>query len=272
MSDTLNIAAIALDIAWGEPSRNIEAVDRWLHSVPAGTDLVVLPELFTTGFIQDETLLGELSEASDGTTMQAVRQWARQYGWAMAGSFSAKEDGKVYNRAFFVTPEGDTTFYDKRHLFAPSAEAQIYTAGQELIPVVEFRGWKIAMMICYDLRFPVWARNRGHRYDCMLVPANWPTARGYAWTHLIIARAIENQAVYVGCDRGGHDDYGEYDGLAMIVDANGMPMGHVVEGTPIICATASLSAIARARRKLPTIMSADDFRLACEAPPVEDLD
>lgn len=260
MADTIKVAAIALDIVWANPPKNIKAVEKHLQKIPADTDLVVLPELFTTGFIQDVDLLHSLSEKAEGPTLTKLKEWAAQGNYAIAGSYSAQEDGKVFNRGFFITPEGETTFYDKRHLFKPSAENELYAAGRKWLQVVNFRGWKIALMICYDLRFPVWARNAGHAYDMMLVPANWPTARGYAWSHLLIARAIENQAVYVGCDRGGQDDYGLYDGLSMIVDAMGQPIGESI-GDSIMVATPSLESVQKSRRKLPTIDSADDFNL-----------
>lgn len=261
MADTLKIAAIALDIVWGNPEENLREVERCMSLLEKDTDVVVVPELFTTGFIQDEDVLRELSEPADGPTMRRVAEWAAEHGWAVCGSYSALEDGKIFNRAFFVEPDGRATFYDKRHLFSLSAESRVYSPGTELIPIVGYRGWNIAMMVCYDLRFPVWSRNRRHAYDLMLIPANWPHARGYAWEHLLIARAIENQAPYVGCDRSGHDDYGTYDDLAMILDALGRPVHQKLDGEQIITATLSLEETRKARRRLPTIDAADDFTL-----------
>lgn len=266
MADTINIAAIAMDIVWGNPEANLIAAERLIDKLPENTDIIVVPELFTTGFIQDETVLDELSSSVyTDLTLQKVKAWARKSDSAVCGSFSTDENGYIYNRAFFITPEGKSYFYDKRHLFLLSAENRIYTPGKEEIPVFSFRGWNISMMVCYDLRFPVWSRNRHHKYDMMIVPANWPTARGYAWEHLLIARAIENQAVYIGCDRGGHDDYGEYDGLIKILDANGRPIQHVFNGTEgkpvIVIASPSLTDLQKARRRLPVIESADDFQL-----------
>lgn len=262
----LNVASLPLDIVWGNPDVNLANVERVAATLPAETDVFVLPELFTTGFIQDEKVLRELSEDDSGITFATMRRLASQYDFAVAGSYSALENGAVYNRAFFITPDGHATTYDKRHLFSLSAEAKVYSGGNKPIPTVSFRGWNIALMVCYDLRFPVWARNVRHKYDMMLVPANWPTARGYAWTHLLIARAIENQAVYVGADRSGSDDYGDYDGLAEIVDALGRPVSRTDERCPgVLLATLSLDELRRARRRLPVVDSADDFNIICDA-------
>lgn len=260
----MNIYSIALDIAWANPQSNREAAGQLIALAPDDVDIIALPELFTTGFIQDEATLNEVSEEGAGCpTLTWAREMARRADAAICGSYSAKDKGNIFNRAFFITPDGEATFYDKRHLFTPSAENRIYTAGTAPIPVIPFRGWRVAMMVCYDLRFPVWARNTGHRYDMMIVPANWPQARGYAWSHLLIARAIENQAVYVGCDRSGTDDYGDYCGLAMITDAMGMPIHTITRhGThEILTASPSLDDLRRARRKLPVIDSADSFSI-----------
>lgn len=265
MADTLKIALISLDIVWANPQANLKAVEQYMAALGAQVDIVALPELFSTGFIQDGEVLRELSETNGGMTVAAIKRLASKYNCAVAGSFSACDEARehVYNRAFFIEPDGRETYYDKRHLFTLSSESRIYTAGESEVPVVNFRGWNVALMVCYDLRFPVWTRNVGHRYDMMLVPANWPNARGYAWTHLIIARAIENQAVYVGADRSGADDYGNYDGLAQIYDANGYPVGHQLANVPVVMASVSKSDLDKARRRLPVIDSADGFDLHC---------
>lgn len=263
--DILNVASLALDIKWGQPEDNLNAVEKYAEKLPDGIDLLVVPELFTTGFIQDKTLLLQLSETDDGATISRMSALANRRNMAVAGSYSALDDGKVYNRAFFIDPEGHLTIYNKRHLFSLSAESSIYTGGTDRIPVVNYRGWNIGLTVCYDLRFPVWNRNVRHAYDMMLVPANWPQARGYAWSHLLIARAIENQAVYVGADRSGFDDYGVYDGLSQIYDAMGMPIGQALDGVPeIMTASPSLTEIRKARRRLPVSDSADDFEILCK--------
>lgn len=258
----MKVAILALDIVWANPEANLESMERLAAEADEDVDLLVLPELFTTGFIQDSEVLIHLSERTDGLATQRLRQLAKSKGCAIAGSMSATDDGlHIVNRAFFISSDCEETYYDKRHLFSLSAENRIYTAGNAMPPVINYRGWNIALMICYDLRFPVWSRNCGLRYDMMLVPANWPQARGYAWEHLLIARAIENQAVYVGADRSGTDDYGCYDGLSEIYDAMGKPVGD--HNGQIVTATVDLENVQRARRRLPTADSADDFNILC---------
>ena len=263
MSDVLKIALLALDIVWADRQANLKAVERYMAEIGPQADIVALPELFTTAFVQDKPLLMQLAETNSGFTVTALKSLARKYDCAISGSFTACDDnrGHVYNRAFFIEPDGRETYYDKRHLFTLSSESDIYTAGTACVPVVNYRGWNVALLVCYDIRFPVWTRNVGHRYDIMLVAANWPNARGYAWQHLVIARAIENQAVYVAADRSGTDDYGNYDGLAQIYDANGYPVGEQQHGIPVITATVSKEDLIKVRRRLPVIDSADTFDL-----------
>lgn len=263
MSDTLRIAAIPIDIAWGDSAANLAALGAAMQRLPAGTDIAVVPELFTTGFVHDPALAAQLAQPNSGSTVAALHHFASTTGVAIAGSIMAVTTGRYYNRGFFIEPSGDETFYDKRHLFCVSAESEVFTPGSETIPVVRFRGWNIAMIVCYDLRFPAWCRNRDTAYDVLLVPANWATAREYAWTHLLIARAIENQAVVVGANRSGHDDYGDYDGTTQIYDATGHPCGKAADTVYRGAVIADLSAdeLARARRRLPVAADADDFLL-----------
>lgn len=263
--DTLKVCVLSLDIAWGDVDANIARAGRLLDELPADCDVAVLPELFTTAFIQDAEALPRVAERSQTLAIDNIRRWCRERGVMIAGSFLACDGSRrnFYNRGFMAVP-GDESLhcYDKRHLFSLSSESRLYTQGDAPLPAVQYKGWKIALMVCYDLRFPVWARNYRHYYDMMLVPANWPQVRRYAWDHLLIARAIENQAVYVGANRSGSDDYGHYDGLSAIYNAMGQPVGMPSADEPaIITAVVSLEEIAAARRRLPVIDSADDFRI-----------
>lgn len=259
LTDRLRVAALPLDIAFADKKANREAVEKAFGSLPEGTDLVVLPELFSTGYTDDPDLLREMAEKNTSRTMDFIKGLAAQHGTAIAGSFLAYTAPGIYNRAFFIEPSGEETFYDKHHLFSVSSEAKLLHRGIDPVRTVRFRGWNIATIICYDLRFPVWCRNRHNRYDLLLVPANWPAARGYAWKHLLIARAIENQCAVVGANRGGHDRYGDYDGQSYIFDCHGISSGHIVG--PFVCSDLSREAQEEYREKFPVASDADDFSI-----------
>lgn len=265
LNQTLCTVALPLDIAWARPQANLDAVADAMSRMPRGVDLVVLPELFSTGYINDPKLLDSIAETNTGSTMNFIHALAKRYNCAIAGTFLARTAHRVYNRAFFIEPSGDETFYDKRHLFSLSSENKTFAPGQRRIPIIRFRGWNIAMIVCYDLRFPVWCRNRRYAYDALLVPANWPMAREYAWKHLLIARAIENQAYVVGANRGGRDDYGEYEGMSDIYDAMGKPVGEQLAGVPgAVIATMHREIIDQWRTRFPAAADADDFDIPIE--------
>lgn len=221
MNNRIKIAVLPLDISWCNYEMNMATVADELRELESGTDIVVLPELFSTGFIQDAALIDRMATTYGVRAIEAVKRWCAQYNVAIAGSVLIKDEGKYYNRGFFAEPSGEIAYYDKRHLFCLSPEAEIFSQGDKLPPVVRYRGWNISLVVCYDLRFPVWCRNTGNRYDMLIVPANWPSTRGYAWRQLLIARAIENQALVVGVDRSGCDDYGDYDFMSYVFDAAG---------------------------------------------------
>ncbi len=259
LTDHLRVAALPLDIKWADKEANIAAVEEALKMLPNGTDIVVLPELFSTGFTDDEELLRELAETNTGRTIECLKEMAARYSVAIAGSFAARTAPHVYNRGFFIEPSGEETFYDKRHLFSLSSEAKVFEKGRDAMKVVRFRGWNVAMIVCYDLRFPVWCRTRHNHYDLLLVVANWPQARAYAFEHLLIARAIENQCSVVGANRSGKDFYGVYEDLTMIYDSRGMSTGRKVG--PFIVADLSKSKQEEYRRNFPVSDDADDFSL-----------
>ncbi len=261
MSDILKIAALQLDIAWGDRDENMRRVASAIESLPPGIDVLMLPEMFSTGFICDPAEALAAGERMDGPTLSLLRKWASEYSMAICGSLIIKVDDNVFNRGFFIEPSGDEYFYDKRHLFSFSGEDQAYTRGESAIPVFRYRGWNIAMAVCFDLRFPAWLRNRHGEYDILMIMANWPDSRAYAWQHLLIARAIENQAYVAGCNRGGSDRFGVYSGTSMIIEPKGQPV-HIEVSPGIITADLSRSDLNVFREKFPVYMEGDNFMMA----------
>lgn len=256
----LNISALPLNIIPGDKNGNIRAVESALEHLPAGTDIVVLPELFSTGYSNDSATLKALAERNTQQTIDCIKALAAKHSVAIAGSYLASTPPGVYNRAFFIEPSGEETFYDKKHLFSLGNESEVFRSGDSLMPVVRFRGWNIAMIVCYDLRFPVWCRNRNYAYDLLLVVANWPKARAYAWQQLLIARAIENQSYVVGANRSGSDEFGVYDGLTAIYDCRGFDIS-THDNAPFVTARLSKTQIDDYRAKFPAGKDADNFEI-----------
>lgn len=265
MPSSLKVAVASLDIAWADVEENLSTTEKCLNRLSVDTDLLVLPELFSTGYIIDQNTLSDVAESNSGKTVGRLTELARRHSVAIAGSFLAREGTRFYNRAFFIEPSGETVFYDKNHLFSLSSEMNIFEAGTHPYPVVRFRGWNIAMIICYDLRFPAWCRNRPEAYDLMLVPANWPQSRKYAWEHLLIARAIENQAVFVGANRSGEDDFGCYKDMSLVFDAMGKPINPEedsvvnLSGTNLFTVKLDKHQLEECRSKLPFLNDANEF-------------
>lgn len=264
MPRTLKVAAISLDIAWADPQENLSVVESIIEKLPSGIDVVVLPELFSTGFIIDPQVMNNVIEPNTGHTMSTIKNYAKRFNVAICGSFIAGNGYDCYNRGFFVEPSGEETFYDKAHLFSLSDESKIFKPGSQKYPVVRFRGWNIAFTVCYDLRFPVWCRNGCPSYDLMIIPSNWPESRRYAWEHLLIARAIENQAYYIGVDRSGTDDFGSYGNMTMAADAMGTPIVsranvHTMNDTKVEVFEVNKDSLEECRRKLPFQPDGDSF-------------
>lgn len=225
MKTNIKLAIAPIDISIGDKASNLKKVEDALVSLDSDTDIVVLPELFSTGFSSNPEKLNLWAEGNGGETIAALNALSKKHNVAIAGSFLARTGSMaIYNRAFFIEPGGDETFYDKRHLFSMSSEAKNLERGERRLPVVRFRGWNIAIAVCYDLRFPVWCRNVDNRYDLLIVVANWPAAREYAWRHLLIARAIENQAYVCGVNRTGSDKFGDYGETSIVTDFCGKPL------------------------------------------------
>ncbi len=212
----LKIQYIEFDIFWEQPQKNRQFLEEKIKEIPDEIDLIVLPEMFTTGFTWNTTF----AESMQGDTVKWLQKIAGFKKVAIAGSISIKEKDKFYNRLLFVFPSGEIQYYDKRHLFSLSEERNIYQRGETLLEV-SYKGWKIRPMICYDLRFPVWSRNTT-QYDVLLYVANWPQSREMHWKTLLRARAIENQCYVIGVNRVGEDgNQWAYSGKSVVYDAFG---------------------------------------------------
>ncbi len=239
------------DIKWGDPKANIQRADEAI-SRNAGSDLYVLPEMFSTGFCTSPEGIAE----KDDYTLQWMKSKASETDAAIAGSIAVEEDGKYYNRFYFVKPDGEVTHYDKKHLFTYGGEHLRFTAGEERV-VVEWRGVRILLEVCYDLRFPIWARNRSD-YDMILYVASWPTPRVGAWSALLVARAIENQCYVAGVNRVGNDPACEYCGGSVIIDPHGVKIAECeISQESEATAEIDIAALEAFRKKFPVLLDAD---------------
>lgn len=219
MSDqksTLDLALIQSHLHWEDPEANFKHLGQQIEACPTA-DLILLPEMFTTGFTMQPKELGEQSE---GPTLAWLRAWAQKKDAAISGSIIVQEEEEYYNRLYFVFPDGDYRTYNKRHLFSLAGEEKVYTPGRAPL-FVHYKGWHINPQICFDLRFPVWCRNT-RSVDLQFFVANWPARRAYAWQTLLPARAIENLCYVAGLNRVGADGNGvEHSGDSAVYDALG---------------------------------------------------
>jgi len=216
-SQNLNLAIIQANLKWEDATANRSFFSKQIDALSDAVELIVLPEMFTTGFSMNAE---SLAEAIEGETLQWMKEQAKLKNAAITGSVIITENGAFYNRLFFVFPDGSHQKYDKRHTFTLAKEDETYTAGTERL-IVNYKGWKICPLICYDLRFPVWARNT-EDYDLLIYVANWPKKRIFAWDALLKARAIENMSFCVGVNRVGEDGDGySYNGHSAIYDCLG---------------------------------------------------
>lgn len=254
-----------MEIAWEDKECNLRRLEEAMEIMHPATDLLILPETFSTGFVTgDKEHVRPLAERNTGATVDFLKLLARRHNTAIAGSFIADSGGSLYNRAFFIEPSGEETFADKRHLFTMAGEQKVFSRGHDRL-AVRYRGWNIAMVVCYDIRFPVWCRNCDNEYDILIAVANWPRARVAAWEQLLPARAIENEAYVCGVDCRGIDTGGyEYDGSSMAVDFKGKRIDRPQEGTPFLYASFSKEKLEAFRTKFPAWRDADDFSLSEE--------
>ena len=256
MDNSLNVALVQTSLIWEDPVANRSRFSAILKDVAHGTDLVVLPEMFHSGF----TMHPENLDPEEGPeSLRWMQQKALETGAALIGSIPFFENGDYTNRLFFVTAEGATRHYDKRHTFTLAGEDKVYRAGDSRL-TFNYKGFKICPMICYDLRFPVWARNTDD-YDILIYVANWPKPRIMAWDILLKARAIENMAYCIGVNRIGTDEEGhEYTGHSAVYDVLGERIAFSSE-EQIVYARLSKKHIASHRRKLRFLEDRDEFKI-----------
>ena len=258
--DKLKIALCQHNIVWEDARATISQIDGPVRRFCARThpDLLAFPEAFSVGF----TMNPAVSEPADGPSATWLRELARSSGVAVVASVPTLEGKARYNRCYFIAPDGQEWHYDKHHLFTPSGESPAYDPGNRRC-TVPYRGWNIALNVCYDLRFPVWSRNVGCEYDLLLNIANWPDIRIRAAVMLLHARAIENACYAAFCNRIGQDTFCDYDGRSMIVDFFGDDIArrHNVGGVPFFSAILSLSKLQHYRERFPVTADADDFEL-----------
>lgn len=255
MSEKLKIAIVQSSLFWEDPSANRKMFSEKLETISNDTDMIVLPEMFTTGFtMQPANIPMEEKEK----TLDWMQNWAEKKDAALVGSIVNPEGNMFYNRLWLIHPKGTHT-YDKRHTFTLAGEDKVYQSGEKK-EVISFRGFKICPMICYDLRFPVWARNV-EDYDVLVYVANWPKPRIGAWDTLLKARAVENMAYCIGVNRIGHDSSGHsYSGHSAVYDVLGNAMTYS-EKEEILYTVLSKKRIDETRNKLKFLDDRDRFNL-----------
>lgn len=255
--DLLNIAIFQLNMVWENPTANRAKIDELLQKIELNTDVVFLPEMFTTGFSMNVL---ELAETMDGGTLQWMKVRCIEHQLALCGSLIIRENNQFFNRLVFVEPSGEIHFYNKRHLFTMGNEESHFQKGTERL-VFQYKGWRICPLICYDLRFPVWSRNRND-YDLLVYSANWPHNRNDVWNTLLKARAIENQCYVVGVNRVGVDGQGvDYSGDSQVFSPKGTQLAKSLSQEEILTVSLSFSEMTEFRRKFSVLNDADEFYL-----------
>ena len=262
---SLIITIIQPNLHWENKQANLDMLAQKIESIKEKTEVVILPEMFSTGFSMQPKLL---AEKMDGETVEWMKKIASSKKIILTGSLIIEEDGKYYNRLIWMLPNGEYGIYDKRHLFAYADEHNHYSAGNKRL-IAQVKGWKINLMVCYDLRFPIWARQsppppgeagRGLEYDVLIYVANWPERRITAWKTLLQARAIENQCYVVGVNRVGDDGNGiHYSGESMIIDPLREILYHKANEEDVFTYTLQKEKLDEVREKFPFWRDADSF-------------
>jgi omega-amidase len=266
----LTITTIQSNLIWEEKSANLRLLEQKIAGIEEKTEIVVLPEMFSTGFSMRPD---ELAETMDGETVEWMKKVSRENGIVLTGSIMIVEDGNYYNRLIWMLPNGQYGYYDKRHLFAYGEEDKHFSPGNKRL-IASVKGWKIHLLVCYDLRFPVWARQAttqplpmdeeyyAPEYDVLIYVANWPERRSHAWKTLLCARAIENQCYVIGVNRVGSDGNNiYYSGNSLIIDPLGQVLYHMADEEDINTITLQKEMLEEVRTKFPFWKDADSFNI-----------
>lgn len=253
----LRVTPVQFDIVWENKSENLRKVHDYISAKYNETDVFILPEMFSTGFTMNSQ---NLAETIQDETITTLKSWAKQYNTAICGSFIAKENNNHYNKGFFISPENEY-YYDKRHLFRMGEEPKFFSSGDKRL-IFNYKGFNICLLICYDLRFPVWARNVDNEYDLLIYTANWPSSRNDVWNTLLKARAIENMCYVCGVNRVGEDGNGlKYDGYSKILNAKGEELSSICHGEDAETIILSKEDLNKFRTKFPVWKDADKFEI-----------
>jgi omega-amidase len=262
MSQLLTFTLIQTDLSWEDKSTNLQMLEQKINSIKEKTEIVVLPEMFSTGFSMNPA---KLAETMNGETVEWMKRVAIHKKIILTGSVIIREEGNYFNRLVWMLPNGQFGIYDKRHRFAFAGEDQHYTEGHKRL-IASVKGWHINLLVCYDLRFPVWSRQEPRsgepEYDVLLYVANWPERRSTAWKTLLQARAIENQCYVVGVNRvgkDGNDIY--YSGDSMVIDPLGEILYHKKDEEDIFTITLNKEHVQSVREKFPFWKDADEFKI-----------
>ncbi len=272
---TLTITTIQSNLIWEEKAANLRLLEQKIAGIEEKTEIVVLPEMFNTGFSMRPEALAETME---GETVEWMKRVSRENGIVLTGSLMIEDAGNYYNRLVWMLPNGQYGHYDKRHLFAFGEEDKHYSPGNKRL-IASVKGWKINLQVCYDLRFPVWARNRvfdaaqtheshtstslsAPEYDVLIYVANWPERRSHAWKTLLCARAIENQCYVVGVNRVGSDGKNVYhSGNSLVIDPLGQVLYHMADEEDVNTITLQKEMLEDVRIKFPFWKDADSFNI-----------
>ncbi len=263
---TLTISTIQTDLHWENKAANLQMLEEKINTLYQKTEIVVLPEMFNTGFSMNASML---AETMDGPTIAWMKKVCTENRVILTGSLIISAEKKYYNRLIWMMPNGEFGYYDKRHLFAYSGEDKDFSSGIKRL-ITSVKGWKLNMMVCYDLRFPVWARQSvekneqaGYEYDVLVYVANWPERRSHAWKTLLCARAIENQCYVIGVNRVGSDGNDiRYSGNSLVIDPLGEVLYHMADDEDIFTITLQKERLDEVRTKFPFLKDGDEFSIS----------
>ena len=260
----LTVTLVQTKLYWEDKQANLAMLEKKIMGIAEKTEVVILPEMFSTGFSMKPE---QLAETMDGTTLQWMQHIAGEKRIILTGSIIAKENDHYFNRLIWMLPNGEYGCYDKRHLFAYAGENNHYTAGSKRM-IASVKGWKVNLQVCYDLRFPVWARQQSNEtaeYDLLIYIANWPQRRNHAWKTLLQARAIENQCYVIGVNRVGDDGNHIYhSGDSMLISALGEVLYHNEHNEELFTITLQKDTLEKTRNKFPFWKDADTFIISNE--------